>query len=180
MEALMTYLNTFIPEGTLDLTRLNSYNKKTFTDYVTQKALEVYGEKEEAIGKEKFREIERVILLMVVDRKWMDHIDAMDQLRQGIGLRAFGQQDPVRAYNNEGFEMFEDMNHSIKEDTVRGMFNVQPVEEIERKQVAHETSASSGEEEINKPVVKGKKIGRNDPCPCGSGKKYKNCCGKNR
>ena len=180
MEALMTYLNTFIPEGTLDLTRLNSYNKKTFTDYVTQKALEVYGEKEEAIGKEKFREIERVILLMVVDRKWMDHIDAMDQLRQGIGLRAFGQQDPVRAYNNEGFEMFEDMNHSIKEDTVRGMFNVQPVEEIERKQVAHETSASSGEEEINKPVVKGKKIGRNDPCPCGSSKKYKNCCGKNR
>ena len=178
MEALMTYLNTFIPEGTLDLTRLNSYNKKTFTDYVTQKALEVYGEKEEAIGKEKFREIERVILLMVVDRKWMDHIDAMDQLRQGIGLRAFGQQDPVRAYNNEGFEMFEDMNHSIKEDTVRGMFNVQPVEEIERKQVAHETSATGGEEEINKPVVKGKKIGRNDPCPCGSGKKYKNCCGK--
>lgn len=180
MEALMTYLNTFIPEGTLDLTRLNSYNKKTFTDYVTQNALEVYGEKEEAIGKEKFREIERVILLMVVDRKWMDHIDAMDQLRQGIGLRAFGQQDPVRAYNNEGFEMFEDMNHSIKEDTVRGMFNVQPVEEIERKQVAHETSATGGEEEINKPVVKGKKIGRNDPCPCGSGKKYKNCCGKNR
>ena len=180
MEALMTYLNTFIPEGTLDLTRLNSYNKKTFTDYVTQKALEVYNEKEEAIGKEKFREIERVILLMVVDRKWMDHIDAMDQLRQGIGLRAFGQQDPVRAYNNEGFEMFEDMNHSIKEDTVRGMFNVQPVEEIERKQVAHETSATGGEEEINKPVVKGKKIGRNDPCPCGSGKKYKNCCGKNR
>ena len=180
MEALMTYLNTFIPEGTLDLTRLNSYNKKTFTDYVTQKALEVYGEKEEAIGKEKFREIERVILLMVVDRKWMDHIDAMDQLRQGIGLRAFGQQDPVRAYNNEGFEMYEDMNHSIKEDTVRGMFNVQPVEEIERKQVAHETSATGGEEEINKPVVKGKKIGRNDPCPCGSGKKYKNCCGKNR
>ncbi|MDU2897559.1 MAG: preprotein translocase subunit SecA, partial [Finegoldia magna] len=173
MEALMTYLNTFIPEGTLDLTRLNSYNKKTFIDYVTQKALEVYGEKEEAIGKEKFREIERVILLMVVDRKWMDHIDAMDQLRQGIGLRAFGQQDPVRAYNNEGFEMFEDMNHSIKEDTVRGMFNVQPVEEIERKQVAHETSATGGEEEVNKPVVKGKKIGRNDPCPCGSGKKYK-------
>ena len=180
MEALMTYLNTFIPEGTLDLTRLNSYNKKTFTDYVIQKALEVYNAKEEAIGKEKFREIERVILLMVVDRKWMDHIDAMDQLRQGIGLRAFGQQDPVRAYNNEGFEMFEDMNHSIKEDTVRGMFNVQPVEEIERKQVAHETSATGGEEEITKPVVKGKKIGRNDPCPCGSGKKYKNCCGKNR
>lgn len=180
VEALMTYLNTFIPEGTLDLTRLNSYNKKTFTDYVVQKALEVYNEKEEAIGKEKFREIERVILLMVVDRKWMDHIDAMDQLRQGIGLRAFGQQDPVRAYNNEGFEMFEDMNHSIKEDTVRGMFNVQPVEEIERRQVAHETSTTGGEEEVNKPVVKGRKIGRNDPCPCGSGKKYKNCCGKNK
>ena len=180
VEALMTYLNTFIPEGTLDLTRLNSYSKKTFTDYVAQKALEVYNEKEEAIGKEKFREIERVILLMVVDRKWMDHIDAMDQLRQGIGLRAFGQQDPVRAYNNEGFEMFEDMNHSIKEDTVRGMFNVQPVEEIERRQVAHETSTTGGEEEVNKPVVKGRKIGRNDPCPCGSGKKYKNCCGKNK
>ncbi len=179
VEPLMTYLNTLLPEGSLDLTKLNSYSKQTFTDYVTSKALEFYDQKEEQIGKEKFREIERVILLMVVDRKWMDHIDAMDQLRQGIGLRAFGQQDPVRAYTNEGFEMFEDMNHSIKEDTVRGMFNVQPIEEIERKQVAHETSATGGEEEVNKPVVKGKKIGRNDPCPCGSGKKYKNCCGRN-
>ena len=98
-----------------------------------------------------------------------DHIDAMDQLRQGIGLRSYGQQDPVRAYNEEGFGMFEEMNHSIKEDTLKGLFNVRPVEEIERKQVAKETKTS--EDQVT--VVKGKKIGRNDPCPCGSGKKYK-------
>lgn len=185
MEPLIAYLNTILPEGSLDFSDIKSYNPETFKKYVTDRALEIYQEKEDQIGKEKFREVERVILLMVVDRKWMDHIDAMDQLRQGIGLRAYGQQDPVRAYNSEGFEMFQDMNHAIKEDTVRGMFNVRPVEEMHRVRVNRATSESGGSEQAKpeeekkmNPIVKGKKIGRNDPCPCGSGKKYKNCHGK--
>ena len=123
------------------------------------------------------REIERVILLQVVDSKWMDHIDAMDQLRQGIGLRAYGQEDPVRAYQNEGFDMFEEMNHSIQEDTVRYLYHVETPEKMERKRVAQPTST---DREPQKTIVKGRKIGRNEPCPCGSGKKYKKCCGANK
>ncbi len=113
-----------------------------------------------------------MVLLQVVDSKWMDHIDAMDQLRQGIGLRAYGQEDPVRAYQIEGFDMFEEMNHSIWEDTVRFLFHVQSPEKVERKRVARPITPNR--EEGNKPIIKGgEKIGRNDPCPCGSGKKYK-------
>ena len=104
----------------------------------------------------------------------MDHIDAMDQLRQGIGLRAYGQEDPVMAYQIEGFDMFEEMNHSIQEDTIRYLFHVETPDKMERKRVA--TSIST-DKKSNEPIVKGKKIGRNDPCPCGSGKKYKKCCG---
>ncbi|HHX69069.1 MAG: preprotein translocase subunit SecA [Miniphocaeibacter sp.] len=176
MEGLMLYLKSaFLPDGLLQFPDLNKYNEETLKEYITEQALKAYDEKEKEIGSEKFREIERVILLMVVDRKWMDHIDAMDQLRQGIGLRSYGQQDPVRAYNEEGFGMFEEMNNSIKEDTLKGLFNVRPVEEVRRKQVAKETKSS--DQQVT--VVKGKKIGRNDPCPCGSGKKYKKCCGRN-
>ncbi|QQK08286.1 preprotein translocase subunit SecA [Miniphocaeibacter halophilus] len=176
MEGLMLYLKSaFLPDGLLQFTDLSKFNEETLKEYITEQALKAYDEKEKEIGTEKFREIERVILLMVVDRKWMDHIDAMDQLRQGIGLRSYGQQDPVRAYNEEGFAMFEEMNDSIKEDTLKGLFNVRPVEEVRRKQVAKETKSS--DQQVT--VVKGKKIGRNDPCPCGSGKKYKKCCGRN-
>ena len=122
-------------------------------------------------------EIERVIMLMVVDRKWMDHIDAMDQLRQGIGIRSYGQQDPVRAYGAEGFEMFNEMNESIKVDVLKGLFNIQPAgAEIERERAAKEVSTNIQDEQTT--VVKGKQVGRNDPCPCGSGLKYKNCCGR--
>lgn len=141
-----------------------------------------YKEKEDQFSEDAFREVERVVLLQIVDEKWMDHIDAMDQLKRGIGLRAMGNEDPVRAYNNEGYEMFEIMNEAIRRDTVRLLFHVVNPEKMERKRVAKNISTSGGsmDDEPKKGktfVRKGKKIGRNDPCPCGSGKKYKKCCG---
>ena len=147
--------------------------------YFIELADEKYKEKEEDFGDEKFREIERVALLQNVDQKWMDHIDAMDQLRKGIGLRAVGQTDPVRAYAEEGFDMFEEMNESIKEDTVKMLYHVINPERVKRVRVAKEVETVNLDDGKKKPYVrKEKKVGRNDPCPCGSGKKYKNCHGK--
>ncbi len=158
----------------------NSLTKEKLSQIVMEKAEGLYKAKEDEFGGDKFREIERVILLQVVDRKWMDHIDAMDQLRQGIGLRAYGQQDPVMAYQKEGFDMFDAMNESIAEDTVKFLYHVVHPEKVERKRVADPTSTNLDNEPVNRTVVnKEKKIGRNDPCPCGSGKKYKKCCGAN-
>ena len=148
--------------------------------FMKEEAKEAYVKKVEEFGEEAFREVERVVLLRVVDQRWMDHIDAMDQLRQGIGLRAVGQIDPVRAYAEEGFDMFEAMNESIREETVRIMFHVQNPEKMERKQVAKEVKTVNPDSGVQEPIRRTeKKIGRNDPCPCGSGKKYKHCCGKN-
>ena len=129
------------------------------------------------------REIERVVLLRSVDTHWMDHIDNMDQLRQGVRLRAYGQRDPVIEYKMEGFDMFEEMIAGIQEETVRSLYNLNVKSTPKREQIAREAQEplrqaneiSGGQK---KPVVSGKKPGRNDPCPCGSGKKYKNCCGK--
>ena len=124
-----------------------------------------------------------MVLLRNVDTKWMDHIDAMDELKRGIGLRAYGQQQPIVAYRNEGYDMFEEMRISIREDTVRQMLTVRvrTEEETKREQtvkVTSETSSSSDGTLKKEPVRnKGKKVGPNDPCPCGSGKKYKKCCG---
>ena len=127
------------------------------------------------------REVERVVTLRVVDEFWMDHIDAMDDLRQGIRLRAYAQTDPVIEYKREGFDMFEAMNDAIKEEIVRRVFLVRlkTNEEIKRQRVAKVTGESAGSDGTVKkqPVKKGQKVGRNDPCPCGSGKKYKKCCG---
>ncbi|WP_019228230.1 preprotein translocase subunit SecA [Sedimentibacter sp. B4] len=142
-----------------------------------------YERQEAEFGAEIFREVERIILLRNVDTKWIDHIDAMDQLRQGIGLRAIGNEDPVRAYQVEGFDMFEEMTASIQEDTVKMLMRVKPQEKVQRKEVAKITGTSGGDlGGTGKPqpvVKKDKKVGRNDPCPCGSGKKYKKCCGAN-
>lgn len=147
--------------------------------FMKEEAKEAYAEKVKEFGEEAFREVERVVLLRVVDQRWMDHIDAMDQLRQGIGLRAVGQIDPVRAYAEEGFDMFEAMNESIREETVRIMYHVQNPEKMERKQVAKEVKTVNPDSGVQEPIRRTeKKIGRNDPCPCGSGKKYKHCCGK--
>ncbi|NLW52036.1 MAG: preprotein translocase subunit SecA [Tissierellia bacterium] len=137
----------------------------------------MYEVKEEELG-EDMREIERVVLLRVVDTKWMDHIDAMDQLKQGIGVRAFGNDDPVRAFSNEGYEMFNEMNRSIREDTIRNIYHVYKESKVERNKVAQEVEAP--QDGPKQPIKrKEKKVGRNDPCPCGSGKKYKHCHGKN-
>ena len=146
-------------------------------------AHKVYKQKEEAVGSSIMRELERVILLRNVDSKWMEHIDAMTELRNGIGLRAYGQHDPVIEYKREGFDMFDAMVDSIREDTVRMIFlaQVRRQEEPKREQVAHETSAigaDDGSETKQEPRHVEKKVGRNDPCPCGSGLKYKKCCGK--
>lgn len=170
-----------IPEDTLKFDNVEDFTKESLKDYIYDEAKKLYEAKENEVSEEKMREIERVMLLKVVDKKWMDHIDAMDQLKQGIGLRAMGQQDPVRAYQVEGFDMFEEMIKNIREDTIRYLFNFEVEEKVERKRVANITGASHGSSEPKKQktVVKGKKIGRNEPCPCGSGKKYKKCCGKN-
>ena len=161
----------------LSFADIESLTKENLIDKIMEKAEERYKDKENDFGEERFREIERVVLLQVVDSKWMDHIDAMDQLRQGIGLRAYGQEDPVRAYQNEGFDMFNEMTQSIASETVKFIYGVQNPDKVQRKRVAEPTITNT--DTISKTIVnKEKKIGRNDPCPCGSGKKYKKCCGK--
>lgn len=171
-------INTFdFPEDFLK--GLENPTAESLKAYIKELADEKYKEKEEDFGDDKFREIERVALLQNVDQKWMDHIDAMDQLRKGIGLRAVGQTDPVRAYAEEGFDMFEEMNESIKEDTIRMLYHVVNPERVKRVRVAKEVETVNPDDGKQKPFVrKEKKVGRNDPCPCGSGKKYKNCHGK--
>ena len=150
---------------------------ESLTEDLLEKVLRKYKEKEEMFG-ESIREVERVILLRNVDAKWMDHIDSLEQLRQGINLRAYAQKDPVVEYEHEAMDMFNEMSASIQEDTVKHLFHVVPQSKIERKEIAKPIAASHGGDGTveKKPVVKGEKIGRNDPCPCGSGKKYKHCC----
>lgn len=146
---------------------------------LVSKAQAAYEKKEEELGSETMRELERFVLLKTVDQKWMDHIDAMDQLREGIGLRAYGQRDPVIEYKFEGYEMFQDMIRSIQEDTVRYLFRVQVKKAPERRQKTYNMTYSHNDgAEKPQPVRNQKKVGRNDPCPCGSGKKYKKCCGR--
>ncbi|MEI6102206.1 MAG: SEC-C metal-binding domain-containing protein, partial [Eubacteriales bacterium] len=123
------------------------------------------------------REIERMILLRVVDEKWMDHIDAMDQFRRGISLRALGQRNPVVEYKMEGFDMFDEMVTNIREDTVNMLFHIKVQSKVEQNE-QREIHTNSSEDGPVAPVKKEKTIGRNSPCPCGSGMKYKNCCGK--
>ena len=151
------------------------------TETVFEIAKRTYEAKEAAYGAPVMRELERVVMLRVVDEYWMDNIDAMDDLKQGIGLRAYGQHDPVVAYKEEGFQMFEAMINAIREETIRRMFLVQlrPTQEVKREKVAKETgTAAAGQTVVKKQPVRhtAKKIGPNDPCPCGSGKKYKKCC----
>ena len=161
---------------------------------LTDKALKRYEEKETEFGEKEIRELERVVLLKIVDEKWMEHIDNMDELKNGIGLRAYGQKDPVVQYRIEGTDMFDEMNANIKLDVVKILSNVEKVGNVVRTETAKITGQglkapainlvdgklSQNEGGIKKTIVnEGPKIGRNDPCPCGSGKKYKNCCGKN-
>ena len=144
-----------------------------------EEALRLYETKEAEFPEpEQIREIERVIILKVTDSRWMDHIDDMDQLRQGIGLQAFGQRDPVVEYSLQGYDMFNDMTESIREETVKMLMHVRIEQKVEREQVA-EVTGTNKDDSANAPVVrKSEKISRNAPCPCGSGKKYKYCCGR--
>ncbi|MCK9444128.1 MAG: preprotein translocase subunit SecA [Tissierellaceae bacterium] len=179
LEGLENYIgNLFNVAKFMPITDIESLTKEMLIEAIMKTAEDKYKKKEMDFGEERFREIERVVLLQVVDSKWMDHIDAMDQLRQGIGLRAYGQEDPVRAYQNEGFEMFNEMTRSISEDTVRFLYQVENPDKVQRKKVA-QPIATNTPETSGTVVRKTKKIGRNDPCPCGSGKKYKKCCGRN-
>ena len=161
---------------------LQQYDAQALTDLLQERASDIYARKEAELGEPLMRELERVMMLRVVDEYWMDNIDAMQELRQGIGLRAYGQNDPVVAYKKEGYEMFESMIAAIQAETIRRIFlaRVQVgATTVMRERVAKVTGESAGSDGTVKkqPVKKGQKVGRNDPCPCGSGKKYKKCCG---
>jgi len=187
-EGMEAYLmNIFLPQGAMDEIKKDMENltKESLKEKLHNIALELYDEKEKELGAEMMREVERVVLLKVVDEKWMDHIDAMDQLRYGIGMRAYGQRDPVVEYKFEGFEMFEEMIKSIQQDAVKLVLRAKLNRDRapQREKVAEPLKASHGGqpgEVSKKPTARSsEKVGRNDPCPCGSGKKYKRCCGAN-
>ena len=192
VEALDTDIRNTFGVEMVDFIKENSKDSNAIITKLQELASSKYEEKENEIGSEDLRELERVVMLKVVDQKWMDHIDAMDELKDGIGLRAYGQQDPVVKYRIEGMDMFEEMVLDIKHDVVKILMNLRKQEEVKREEAAKITGAAlqainsldNGEQiksEVNRTVVNdGPKVGRNDPCPCGSGKKYKNCCGKNK
>ncbi len=169
-----------IPLKKINRGRINKLTKNGLKQQLKEEAVKLYEEKEAEFPEpETIREIERVILLKVIDRKWMDHIDDMDQLRQGIGLQAFAQRDPKVEYKLAGFEMFDEMTRNIKEDTVRLLFHVHIEEKVEREQVAKVTGTNKDDSVAKEPVKRMEaKVYPNDPCPCGSGKKYKNCHGR--
>ena len=182
---LIEYLEQFfLPQGELAYSKeeIDNLTKESLIDDLMNIAMAEYQKKEEEFGSENLRELERIILLRVVDTKWMDHIDDMERLRQGIGLRAYAQRDPIIEYKEEGYIMYEAMLQAISEDIIKLLFNIKPETTIERKQVAKPVSTSGGSDTASpasKTVVRNSpKIGRNDPCPCGSGLKYKKCCGK--
>lgn len=180
-ERFVEYMyNLFMPRGSIEVSDIENLKTEQVIEKVFEIAMKIYNGKEERIGSDRMREVERVVLLQAVDSHWIDHIDVMDQLRQGIGLRAIGQQDPVIAYTDEGFNMFNEMNAHIKEDTIKYLFNITIEEPVERKQVIDVDHLSSNvdEDANSKTVRKEDTTGRNDDCPCGSGKKYKKCCGR--
>ena len=183
LKGLINYIHgNLLPESAISLDDLQGKEQDELINLILEKVEEVYNEREEELGPEKMREFERVIVLRSVDSKWIDHIDAMDQLRQGIHLRAYGQSNPLQAYQTEGFEMFNDMIESIKDDVAKYIMKAQIVDNLKRQEVAKGQAvipSSDGDQKPKrKPIRVENKIGRNDPCPCGSGKKYKNCHGK--
>ncbi|MFR2067336.1 preprotein translocase subunit SecA [Clostridium sp.] len=182
VKTLLQYLEEIcLPHGIVTVEELADLSNEQIKNKLTETIMDIYKGKEFEFGEEQLREIERVVLLRVVDQKWMDHIDNMDHLKQGMGLRAYKQQDPIQAYQMEGSAMFEEMIEGIKTETVKFLFHVRVERPIEREQVAKETSASHGQDDNSlkkEPIKNDHKFGRNDLCPCGSGKKYKNCCGR--
>ena len=169
-----------IPLKTITHEDIAGMNKKKLRQYLNEQAVKLYEMKEaEFPESEQLRELERVILLKVVDNKWMDHIDDMDQLREGIGLQAYGQKDPKVEYKMAAYEMFDEMTLAIQQDTLRLLYNVRVEQKVEREQVAKVTGTNKDESSVRKPKQRKEiKVYPNDPCPCGSGKKYKQCCGR--
>jgi preprotein translocase subunit SecA len=182
IEKLLAYLEEiYLPKNIITVEELKIMSIEEVKAKLISLAKDLYDAKEAQITAEQMREIERVILLRVVDTKWMAHIDDMDHLRRGIGLRAYRQQDPVQAYQFEGSQMFETMIHGIEIDTIKYLFHVHIQKAPEREQVAKEITTNKTDDSLKKEpkIRKDKKVGRNEPCPCGSGKKYKNCHGLN-
>ena len=176
------FLGYLTTEDDLNYTvaELADMEKADIVKLLTDRAKELYAKKEQEFGEHTMRELERVILLKNVDTKWINHIDAMDELKRGMGLRSYGQKDPVMEYRSEGFDMFDEMIASIQEDTVKMLLTVRmrEREEVKREQIAKPTMATHGEQDksVRRQPIRREKIGDNDPCPCGSGKKYKKCC----
>ena len=182
MKTLLQYLEEIcLPHGIITVEEIADLSNEQIKNKLTEVVMNIYKGKELEFGEEQLREIERVVLLRVVVQKWMAHIDNMDHLKQGMGLRAYKQQDPIQAYQMEGSAMFEEMIEGIKIETVKFLFHVRVERPVEREKVAEETSASHGSDDKSlkkEPVRNDSRVGRNDVCPCGSGKKYKNCCGR--
>ncbi len=177
---LNSLLLPIVPIQPVALSRVTKKTKNGLKHQLKEEAVKLYESKEAEFPEpEAIREIERVILLKVIDRKWMDHIDDMDQLRQGVGLQAYGQRDPLVEYKMNGYEMFDAMTENIKEDTVRLLLHVKVEQKVEREEVAKVTGTNKDDSLQKGPVKKEVKVYPNDPCPCGSGKKYKQCCGRN-
>ena len=180
MDALNAMLLQVFPLEPVTIPEGEKYNKSKLKQLLKEKAVKLYEAKEAEFPEvEQLREIERVVLLKAIDRKWMDHIDDMDQLRQGVGLQAYGQKDPLVEYKMAGYEMFEAMTNSIQEETVKTLFHIRVEQKVEREQVAKVTGTNKDDSAIREPKRRDvKKVYPNDPCPCGSGKKYKQCCGR--
>ena len=180
----------YAPKGRMKLEELEDMSRDELQDFLTQVAEESYTQREQLFGEDNMRELEKIIMLRVVDNRWMEHLDRMDMLREGIGLLAYGQRQPLVEYKIRGHEMFNQMIASIQNDIASLIFRVniitreqQEAMERENQQRMAAAKANHGDdfqENVKQPVKNGEKIGRNDPCPCGSGKKYKNCCGKNK
>ncbi|MCI8833590.1 MAG: preprotein translocase subunit SecA [Clostridia bacterium] len=198
-ESLAQEIKNHFGISELEALKEENLNQANVINEIVEKSKQKYEEKEQELGEQEIRELERVVMLKVVDQKWMDHIDAMDDLKEGIGLRAYGQKDPVAQYRIEGFDMFDAMVAEIQKDVVKILLNIQKAGELKREQTAKITSVAQATLDSinvvseNKPQVpqtsdvkrtpvvnQEPKVGRNDPCPCGSGKKYKNCCGRNQ
>ncbi len=183
LESLLEYAEgLFLPNHNLTRDQLAKLDKDEIRELFLEESEKIYAQREELFGSEVMREIERAVMLQVVDSKWMDHLDAMDQLREGIGLRAYGQKDPLVEYKFEAFDMFNNMISSIQEDILRYMLRVSPavVEEPQERPQNVVENRYADEEGQRQPVRVEKQVGRNEPCPCGSGKKYKKCCGAAR
>lgn len=180
LNELNTLLLPIIPLETITKSRINTMKKNALKQQLKEEAVKLYEAKETEFPEaEMMRELERVILLKVIDRKWMDHIDDMDQLRQGIGLQAYGQRDPLVEYKLSGYEMFDEMTENIRQDTVRLLLRVKLEQKVEREQVAKVTGTNKDDSGPKAPKKReNTKVYPNDPCPCGSGKKYKQCCGR--